>query len=326
MKRRDALKLLSAPAVVPFSSLALAQAKDNVTYLYLLDPAFDAALWAIRNGKVRSDLIDIEATGANIPTLFQATATKQYDVVMASGLSIPPALGRGLELRILSAGLYAAEAGEGGGIWVKKGSPISEPTQLKGKTLASYALRSAGYMYIREALAKRFGLNVALQGGDFTQVEVVAPNMPAALATDKVDAAALIHSQAFRASRTGDFVSICETGKIMNEIYGRMVSAVNVSYPEKLAARPKSFAEFMRMMRESIAYALANRAEVFGAIGRQANIEPAFFDWWFDRTNEIPGVFNEEHARSVVKAWEIAKRYDLVPNVPPIEPLIWRPA
>src|SRR5262245_15769304 len=198
MNRRTALKLIAAPAILSFANSARAQSKEKITYLYLLDPSYDAALWAIRNGKVTSDLIDVEATGANIPTLFQATATKQYDVVMSSGIAVPAAAKRGLQLRIMSAGLYTAEAGEGGGVWVKKGSPLTDPRQLKGKTLASYALRSVGYMYVREALAQEYGLNVALQGGDINQVEIVAPNMPAALATGRVDAATLIHSQAYR--------------------------------------------------------------------------------------------------------------------------------
>ncbi|MBK7474431.1 MAG: hypothetical protein IPI73_30910 [Betaproteobacteria bacterium] len=90
-------------------------------------------------------------------------------------------------------------------------------------------------------MAKKFGLNMALEGGDIRQVEVQALNLPAVLATGQADAAALIHSQAWRALQTGDFVNICETGVILNEIHGRLVSAVNVSYPAKLAARPDAF-------------------------------------------------------------------------------------
>jgi hypothetical protein len=62
---------------------------------------------------------------------------------------------------------------------------------------------------------------MALEGGDVRQVEVQAPNLPAALATGQADAAALIHSQAWRALQTGEFVNICETGVILNEIHGR---------------------------------------------------------------------------------------------------------
>jgi NitT/TauT family transport system substrate-binding protein len=326
MQRRKLLQLLAAPALLGMAGASFAQGKQKITYLYLLDPVYDAALWAIRNGKVTSNAIELEATGANIPTLLQATATKQYDVVMTAVIGLPAAAARGLELRILSAALYASEVGEGGGVWVKKDSPLKDASELKGKTLGSYGLRATGYLYQREALALKYGLNVALEGGDIRQVEIVAPNLPAALATGQIDAAALIHSQAYRAMQSGDFVSIFEAGKVLNDAHGRLVSAVNVSYPEKLSERKDAFGEFLRMIRASVSYALANRAEVFGAVAKQANIDPKFFDWWFDRTTEIPGTFTPAHAKAVTAAWEIGKKHAMIPAAPYVEPLIWEHA
>ena len=325
MKRRQFLKLAAAPAAL--STLAAphvrAQGKQKITYAHLLDPCYDAVVWAIRNGKVKSDLIDVETTGVTIPTLLQATSTKQYDVVMTAVIGVPAAAARGLELRILSAALYSSPAGEGGGVWVKKGSPFKTAADLKGKTLASYGLRATGYMFVREAMAKKFGLNMALEGGDVRQVEVQAPNLPAALATGQADAAALIHSQAWRALQTGDFVNICETGVILNEIHGRLVSAVNVSYPEKLSARPDAFKEFCRMFKASSDYALANRDEVFGAVAKQANIDRKFFDWWFDKTSTVPGVFGEAHAKAVTTAWNIGVGMGMIQSVPAVGALTW---
>lgn len=324
MKRRDLLTLaLASPALVAAPWVARAQSKQKVTYAYLLDPVYDAALWAIRNGKVKSDQIDVEATGANIPTLLQATATKQFDVVMTAVIGLPAAAARGLDLRILSAALYQSDKGQGAGIWVKKDSPLKEPLQLKGKTLASYGLRSTGYLYCREAMRKEFGLNMALEGGDIKQVEVVAPNLPAALATGQADAAALIHSQAYRARRSGDFVNICETAAIMNKHYGRTVSAINVGYPERLEKSPAAFREFCRMLKESVAYALKNRDEVFGDIARQANIERGYFDWWFDETTEVPGTFTKEHSEAVVKGWQIARDFGMIKDIPDVNRLTW---
>ena len=331
MKRRqvlgNALRLaVAAPVIVAAPWVARAQARQKVTYAYLLDPVYDAVVWAMRKGKVTSDLIEVEATGANIPTLIQATATKQFDVVMTAVIGVPAAAARGLDLRILSAALYQSSVGEGGGVWVKKDSPVKQPTDLKGKTLASYGLRSTGYMYVREALRKEFGLDMALEGGDIKQVEVVAPNLPAALATGQADAAALIHSQAFRGQQSGEFVNICETGVIMNKHYGRTVSAVNVGYPERLAARTDAFKEFNRMMKASVEYALSHRDEVFTDLARQANIDRAFFDWWFDKTTEVPGTFTAAHAAAVTKGWEIGKDFGMIQAVPDVGKLTWEHA
>ncbi len=320
--RRHFLAATAAPAVLAASPLR-AQAKPKVTYAYLLDPAYDAVVWAIKNGKVRSDLIDVEATGMLIPQLLQATSTKQFDVVMTAVIGVPAAAARGLELRILSAALHASPVGEGGGVWVKKGSPLTDPAALKGRTLASYGLRSTGYMFVREALRLKFGLNMALEGGDVRQVEVQAPNLPAALATGQADAASLIHSQAWRAMQTGEFTNICETNVILNERYGPLVSAVNVSYPDKLSARADQFNEFNRMLKASITYALANRDEVFGAIAKQANIDRKFFDWWFDRTTRVPAVFGDEHSNAVQTAWNIGRDMGMVTKVPDVRAYTW---
>src|SRR4029078_13350634 len=99
-----------------------------------------------------------------------------------------------------------------------------------------------------------------------TRVEIQAPTLPGALAAGQIDAASLIHSQAFRALKSGEFRPIAETGRDNIEVYGmRFISALNVSYPERLAQRPDAFKEFNRMFRESARYALPNRHEVCGA-------------------------------------------------------------
>jgi NitT/TauT family transport system substrate-binding protein len=322
MKRRQFLAAATAPAVLAASPVR-AQAKQKVTYAHLLDPGFDVGVWAIRAGKVKSDLIDVETTGLLIPQLLQATATKQYDVIMTAVIGVPGALARGLDLRILSSALHASPAGEGGGVWVKKGSPIRSGADLKGRTLASYGLRSTGYMYVREALRREFGLNMALEGGDVRQVEVQAPNLPAALATGQADAATLIHSQAWRAMQSGDFVNVCETGKILNAAYGPLTSAINVSYPEKLSARPEAFREFNRMLKASVDYAMTHRDEVFGAVAKQSNIDRKFFDWWFDRVNSIPAVFGDVHAKAVGTGWTIGRVMGMTQSVPDVRALTW---
>jgi NitT/TauT family transport system substrate-binding protein len=322
LSRRHFLAASTAPAILSASPLR-AQTKPKVSYAYLLDPAYDAVVWAIKNGKVRSNMIDVEATGLLIPQLLQVTSTKQYDVVMTAVIGVPAAVARGLELRILSAALHTSPVGEGAGVWVKKGSPITSPSALKGRTLGSYGLRSTGYMYVREAIRLKFGLNMALEGGDVRQVEVQAPNLPAALATGQVDAATLIHSQAWRAMQSGDFVNICETNAILNERYGPLVSAVNVSYPDRLAQRAEHIIEFNRMLKASVTYALSNRDEVFGAIAKQANIDRGFLDWWFDKTTRVPAVFGDEHAKAVQTGWNIGRELGMVASVPDVRAYTW---
>ena len=321
IKRRNFLKLMAAPAVMTAALPGFALAKEKVTYAYLLDPAYDAVTWAMSNGKVTSDLIEVEARGLAIPQLIQATSAKQYDVIMTAVIAIPPAAARGLELKVLSTALQQSRAGEGAGVWVKSDSPIKNPKELKGKTLGSYALRSTGYTQVRFALIKKYGLNAALEGGDLKQVEIQAPNLPGALTAGQIDAATLIHSQAFRALKSGEFRSIAETGRDNIEVYGmRFVSALNVSYPERLAQRPEAFKEFNRMFRELVRYALAHRDEVFGAVGKQNNLPPEFFNWWFEKSSDVPGTFEESHAQAIMKLYELSKEIGMIQNFPTSAP------
>ena len=327
IKRRNFLKLMAAPAVMTVAVTGFARAKEKVTYAYLLDPAYDAVTWAMSNGKVSSDLIEVEARGLAIPQLIQATSAKQYDVVMTAVIAIPPAAARGLELKVLSTALQQSLAGEGAGVWVKSDSPIKNPKELQGKTLGSYALRSTGYTQVRFALIKKYGLNAALEGGDLKQVEIQAPNLPGALAAGQIDAATLIHSQAFRALKSGEFRPIAETGRDNIEVYGtRFVSALNVSYPERLAQRPDAFKEFNRMFRESVRYALAHRDEVFGAVGKQNNLPPEFFNWWFEKSSDVPGTFEESHAQAIMKLFELSKEIGMIQNFPDIRAQVWEHA
>src|SRR3954447_14456356 len=158
INRRKVLKLMAAPALITVARPGFSQAKEKVTYAYLLDPAYDAVTWAMTNGKVTSDRITVEARGLAIPQLIQATSAKQFDVIMTAVIALPPAAARGLELRVLSTALQQAAAGEGAGVWVKSDSPIKNPKELKGKSLGSYALRSTGYTQVRFALAHKYAL------------------------------------------------------------------------------------------------------------------------------------------------------------------------
>ena len=327
MKRRTVLKLMAAPALLTLTRPGLAQARDKVTYAYLLDPAYDAVTWAMTNGKVTSDLITVEARGLAIPQLIQATSAKQFDVIMTAVIALPPAAARGLELRIMATALQQAAAGEGAGIWVKKDSAIQRPQELKGKALGSYGLRSTGYTQVRLALIHKYGLNAALEGGDLTQLEIQAPNLPAALAAGQIDAATLIHSQAFRALKSGEFRPIAETGRDNIEIYGmRFISALNVAYPERLAQRPDAFREFNRMFRDSVRYALAHRDEVFGAVGAQNNLPPEFFTWWFETSSDVPATFEESHAQAIMKLYELSREIGMIQNFPDVRTLVWENA
>jgi ABC-type nitrate/sulfonate/bicarbonate transport system substrate-binding protein len=305
----------------------LAHAQTVVTFGYLSDPSHEAVMWALKNGKVSSDKITVEATPLDISALIQATAARSYDVIQTAAMAIPRARQRGLDLRIVGTGLRYHASGEGAGIWVAKDSPINSVEDLKGKQLGVYSIGSAGITLIRIALADVHGLQTAATGGDVELVEMPAPALPAALAAGRIDAATLIHAQAYQAMQTGDFRPITQTAEDLTAKFGtRMVSAVLAGYGDKLDADPENYKEFLRVLRESMEYARANPAEVFAAVGAETNTDPAFFEAWFSRFSEFPVALTSDDTRAIGLLWERAVEMQLLSDVPPVEETVWQPA
>ncbi|MGB7183770.1 MAG: MqnA/MqnD/SBP family protein [Burkholderiaceae bacterium] len=317
-----------APMTLALALTSPAMAKEKVTYAYLADPALEGILYAIKTGKVTSDTIEIEASALQIPALISSTPTKKYDVVMNAVMAIPFAKRRGLELVVLSTALRSPKGRLGAGIWVKKDSPYKTLADLKGKKLGNYSLRSTGTTWIRIALWRKHGINVAYENGDFSWVEMPAPALLSALETDRIDAATLIHSQAFKAKGSGNYRTLALTNQDIHDLYGvDSVAAVNVSYPDKLKARPEAFKEFNRMLYESVQYALNNTDEVGAAIAKgSAKISPEYFKAWMTDYSYFPGALSAADRKAMTTVWEQAKEMGILKAVPDVDKVVWEHA
>jgi NitT/TauT family transport system substrate-binding protein len=303
------------------------QAQTTVTFGYLADPSHEAVMWALRNGKVKSDKLKIEATPLDISALIQATAARTYDIVQTAAVAVPRARERGLDLRIVGTGLRYHTSGEGAGIWVKKDSPIRSVSDLKGRKLGVYSLGSAGITLIRIALADVHGLNVAVRGGDLDFVEMPAPALPAALASGRIDAATLIHAQAFKAMQGGEFIPVTKTAADLTRKFGvRMVSAVLAGYGDKLDADPDVYKEFLRLLHAAMDYAVTNPTEVFPAVGKDTNTDPEFFKAWFTRYSDFPVLLTQDDLKAVELLWKRAIELDILKAAPPVLDTVWKPA
>lgn len=306
-----------------------AAAKDKVTYAYLLDPALEGVLYGIRSGKVKSDKIEIEAKALAIPALIQSTPAKKFDVIMNAVMAIPLARRRGLELVVLSSALRAAPGGLGAGVWVKKDSPYKALADLKGKTIGNYALQSTGTTWIRIALWKKHNVNVAYENGDMKWVQMPAPALLAALDSSRVDAATLIHAQAYKASQSGNYRVLAETNKDIKEVFGvDAVAAVNVTYPEKLKAHPENFREFNRMLHESLLYAVKNADAVGREVAKSGKISSEFFKAWLADYSYFPAAVSEGDIKSMDVVWANAKEMGILKDkdIPQARDVVWEHA
>ena len=317
-----------APAAIVLAMTSSVVAKEKITYAYLADPALEGVFYAIKNGIVKSDTVEIEATPLQIPALISSTPTKKFDVIFNAVMAIPFAKRRGLDLVVLSAALRSAEGRLGAGIWVKKDSPFKTLADLKGKTIGSYSLRATGTTWIRIALWKKHGMNVSYKGGEFSWVQLPAPTLLSALEAGQVEAATLIHAQAYAAKNSGDYRVLAWTNQDNRELFGvDTLSAVNVTYPEKLEARPEAFKEFNRMIRESAVYANENTEAVGAAIAKQtAKITPEYFAAWLQDYSYFPGVISAEDEKAMTTVWTMAKEMGILDEVPDAKAVIWEHA
>jgi len=318
---------LAALAGLATATATPSVAKETITYGYLLDPSLEGVLYAIKQGIVKSDKIEIKATALSIPALIRSTPAKRFDVIMNAVMAIPFARRRGLNLVVLSTALRAAQNSYGAGVWVKKDSPYRSLADLKGKTIGNYALRSTGTTWIRIALWRVHGLNVSYKGGDFKWVQMPAPTLLGALEAGKIDAATLIHAQAYKARQTGKYRVLAWTNRDLKKKFGVLaVAAVNVTYPEKLKARPAAFREFNRMLRASALYAVKNADAVGKAISKKYKINAAFFKAWLTSYSFFPAAVSAQDMRSMETVWENAKAMGIIKNYPKAADVVWKDA
>ena len=246
---------------------------------------------------------------------------------MNAVLSIPRALEKGLRLEVLSTALRSVDGAESGAMWVKAGGPYKTLADLKGKTVGDSALQSTGTTWTRIALLKAHNVNVSYDNGDFKWVQMPSAALLGALESGRVDAANLIHLQAFEAIRSGKYVSLLATARDVRKLFGvAQVSAVNVGYPEKLDARPEAFKEFDRMLKASVDYADAHPREVGEAIAKEYKISPAFFGWWLRNYSTFPGVVSEGDLKSMEVVWENARQLGMMGKYPKAESVVWKNA
>jgi NitT/TauT family transport system substrate-binding protein len=302
-------------------------AKTKLSFAFVTDPTHEMYVYALHQGKVRSDTLDLELVTLAIPALVQGFLGRQYDVVETSMISIPRAVERGLNVSLLFTALGRLSPGPTLDIWVKRDSPVQSIQELKGKKIAVFGLGSTALTMIRVALAKEHGFNVELQGGDFQFLELPTAVIPAALERGEVEAGCLLYAQVFEAQQTGNYRSIYSgTGVLQKSAGARMVLPVIVGYPDKIAKDEAAYREFNRLLAASVRYAVANAQEVAAAVAKTSNVSAHFL------LNVLNGIANfktpveEDDIKALEYFWGAAKDVGLLKSTIPARELVWAPA
>jgi NitT/TauT family transport system substrate-binding protein len=299
------------------------RAKEKVSVALNVDPSHFAMTYALRTGKVTSDVVDIDLHFLDINALTQAASTKRFDILQLSALAVPRAITQGLAMKILG-NTASVPGGPGRDIWVKKDSPLQKPEDLKGKSLGVYSLATGAVTLVRVALWKRYGMNVAVNGGDFQMKQLQIAAMPAALATGQVDASMLSNIQAYRAGKSGDFRSIMSSDRITIELFGaNPVSAVFIGYPERLEARREAYRAALQLLLASRNYSRSHPDEVFKAVGAEQNVDPEYLRIWEDQYQGYPIALSDGDIPALDKLWELSKQLGILNETVVAKDIIW---
>lgn len=299
----------------------VALGREKVTVAYLDEDSHRAVFYAIEEKLIRSDLIEVEARALNIPALLQATGAKQFDVVQTAVVAVPKLAAGGLQTRILSVALMAK--GQATAIFVRNDSPLKSPADLKGRGLAVEALGATVTTYMRVALQKKYGLNMALKGGDVRLEQVPREVIPGLLAQGKIDAAYLYHTPAYKLRRDPGFRVLQDTIRDFVETVGaRPVTALMVTYPEILERKGPAIREFNRMLLASMEYA-RTRPEVWEAVAKKHGASAEFLQDWFANQYDFPATITPELARGVQKMWELTHELGDLKTVPQVDDFVW---
>jgi len=310
-----------------FLLLALAAesgvAKEKLSIGLNVDPSHAAMTYAIRTGKVSSDLVELDMHFIDVNTMTQAASSRRFDILQLSALAVPRAIVQGLGMRILGISSNGPP-GSGRDIWVKKDSPLQKPEDLKGKSLGVYSLATGSVTLVRIALWKHYGFNVSATNGDFTMKQMQMASMPAALATGQIDASMLANIQAYQSAKSGNFRSLISTDKINIGLFGsRPIAAVFIGYDDKLTAKRDLYRAAMLMLRDSRNYARAHPDEVYPKVAAAENVDEQFLRIWEDEYQGFPVSIVDNDIRSLDKLWAWSKELGILPETVPAANAVW---
>lgn len=307
-------------AVLP----GMAVAKQTITMGAIADPAYEASLWAISNGKVSDPEVEFKIDYMPIPAAIQAALTRQYNIIGDGILSVVQMVQNGIPVKILGTEYRYNPSGHANDLWVLKDSPIKSVADLKGKTIAVSAVQAQNVISLRTVLQERYHMNAAAIGGDFRFVAIPSSQFAAALQEKRVDAAVFGNVAAYMAAKSDKYRSVLQGAKELNEMFGGpMPSVVMLAYEPDLTKREKLYVAAAKLLKRSADYVLAHPDEVFPVVAKKYKMDAHDLQVWFTTYGEMPNALGATDGATYVKVWEAGKKLGVLNGVPSLDSLLW---
>lgn len=193
-----------------------------------------------------------------------------------------------------------------------KGSGITSVKDLAGKNVAEVQLTSLNSLAV-EILAKKAGIDPA----SIHQVAIPFPQMAAALAQGRVQAAVIVAPFADTATSEGATVLTHPNVDLFPNGTVTCLDAMG-SY---LSANPTIAAEFRAAMNESIAYSQTHEAVVKETLVKGLSLTPAVAAKQILATNWNPAL----NPASITMIENYMKQFGVITSEPPAASMIWNP-
>jgi NitT/TauT family transport system substrate-binding protein len=210
--------------------------------------------------------LDVE-TAQGGAAIVPGVVSGQFQFGFSNVTSLLLATSEGLPLKIVSAGNYSTgrQGADFSGVVVPEGSSVTDAAGLAGKTVAVNTLKNIGDTTVRQSVEKAGGDPAAV---DF--VELPFPDMPAALAEGRVDAAWLVEPFLTIAKDQGGTDVASNLVDTQDDL---MISAYFTS-EEILQSDPDLVERFTAAMNESLEYAEQNPDAARDIIQSYTDIPP----------------------------------------------------
>jgi NitT/TauT family transport system substrate-binding protein len=205
---------------------------------------------------------------ANGGAIAAAVLSGAADIGYSNVVSLALAHAHELPVTILApANLHLHNAPTAGIMVVKKTSPMTSARELNGKTVAVIGISNIADIAARQWIDRG--------GGDVTTVKFVElpfAEMKAALEAGRVDAASLDTTGDPQLGKPGDTLRVI--GNSFDSLAHRFVPSVWFSTTDWVAKHPTTARAFVAAMRETAAWANANRSASARILAKYMKVEP----------------------------------------------------
>jgi NitT/TauT family transport system substrate-binding protein len=193
-----------------------------------------------------------------------------------------------------------------------KGSGITSIAGLAGKNVAEVQLTSLNSLAV-EVLAKRAGIDPK----SIHQIAMPFPQMPAALAQGRVQAAVIVAP--FTASALADGATVLTHPNV--DLFPNGTVTCLDAMGSYISAHPSVVAAFRAAMNESIAYSQTHQSDAKATLVKHLNLPAAVAQKETLATNWDPAL----NPATVAEIESYMKQYGLITSEPPAASMIWNP-